>query len=67
MLSFRQLWGCRKGHGGDMLCKRLMRSVMDKKKVVIQAGPIETVAELNDTETAEAIWSALPIEGTAAT
>lgn len=40
---------------------------MDKKKVVIQAGSVKTMATLNGTETAEAIWNALPIEGAAQT
>ena len=33
------------------------------RKICIKAGPIEAVAELNDTRTAQAIWEALPIKG----
>jgi len=29
----------------------------------IKAAPVEAVAELNDTKTAQAIWEALPIKG----
>ena len=32
-------------------------------KIRIAAGPIEAEAELNNTETAQAIWQALPIKG----
>ena len=32
------------------------------RKIRIKAGLIETVAELNDTRTAQAIWEALPIK-----
>jgi uncharacterized protein len=32
-------------------------------KIQIAAGAIETEAELNNTETAQAIWQALPIKG----
>jgi hypothetical protein len=33
------------------------------RKIQIKIGPIEAVAELNDTRTAQAIWEALPIKG----
>jgi len=35
------------------------------RKIRIKAGLIETVAELNDSRTAQAIWEALPIKGRA--
>jgi hypothetical protein len=36
-----------------------------KREIKIQAGPVNAEAELNDTETAKAIWSGLPIKGSA--
>ncbi len=33
------------------------------RKIRIKAGPVEAVAELNDTKTAQAIWETLPIKG----
>jgi hypothetical protein len=42
-------------------CERLMR------RIVIKAGEIQVGAELNESETATAIWQALPIEGLANT
>jgi len=35
------------------------------KRIRIEAGSIEALAELNDTGTAQAIWEALPIKGQA--
>ncbi len=35
------------------------------KTIRIKASPVEAVAGLNDTEAAQAIWDALPIEGSA--
>jgi hypothetical protein len=35
------------------------------KLIRIKAAPVEVAAELNDTETAQAIWDALPIKGSA--
>jgi hypothetical protein len=35
------------------------------RKIKIEAGQIEAVAELNDTKTAQAIWDALPIKARA--
>ncbi len=37
------------------------------KKIRIRAGDVSATALLNDTRTAEAIWSALPIEASAST
>lgn len=37
------------------------------RKILIRAGEIDAVAELNETATASAIWQALPIEGSANT
>ncbi len=37
------------------------------KNMLIKAGDVTATAELNDTKTAEAIWSALPIEARAST
>jgi hypothetical protein len=37
------------------------------KRIRIKAGQLEVVAELNDTNTAQAIWEALPIKGRANT
>jgi len=34
-----------------------------RRKIRLKAGSIEAVAELNDTQTAEFIWRALPING----
>jgi hypothetical protein len=36
-------------------------------KIVIAAGPVEMQAELNDSPTAQQVWDALPIEGSANT
>ena len=33
------------------------------KRIRIEVGSIEAIAELNDTRTAQAIWEALPIKG----
>ena len=35
------------------------------KRIRIKAAPVEAVAELNNTKTAQAIWDALPIMGSA--
>ena len=35
------------------------------RKIRIKAGPVEAIAELNDTRTARAIWEALPIKANA--
>lgn len=40
---------------------------MARRKIRLKAGSIEAVAELNDTQTAEFIWGALPIKGVAQT
>jgi hypothetical protein len=37
------------------------------KEIVIKAGTVEVAAELNDSTTAQAIWEALPITGSANT
>ena len=34
-----------------------------ERTIRIRAGPVEVTARLNDTGTADAIWSALPIRG----
>ena len=36
-----------------------------KKRIRIKTGTVAAVAELNDTDTAQAIWEALPIKGRA--
>lgn len=36
-----------------------------EKKIRIKSGQVEVVAELNDTNAAQAIWDALPIKGRA--
>jgi hypothetical protein len=36
-----------------------------EKRIRIKAGQVEALAELNDTNTAQAIWEALPIKGRA--
>jgi len=38
-----------------------------KREIKIQAGPVNAEAELNDTETAKAVWGALPFKTTAST
>lgn len=40
---------------------------MARRRIRIKAGSVEAVAELNDTQTAESIWQALPIKGTVQT
>jgi hypothetical protein len=37
------------------------------RKIVIKAGEVEATAELNESTTAEAIWQALPLEGSVKT
>ena len=37
------------------------------RTIKIKAGPVEAVAELNDSKTATAVWDALPITGRANT
>ena len=37
------------------------------KKILIKAGEVEAAAELDESETARAIWQALPLEGSANT
>jgi hypothetical protein len=39
------------------------RSAVAKRSIHIEAGSVEAVAELNDTQTADSIWELLPIEG----
>ena len=36
-----------------------------EKRIRIKVGTVEAVAELNDTDTAQVIWEALPIKGRA--
>jgi len=43
----------------------LLRSDDMVKRIRIEAGSAEALAELNDTGTAQAIWEALPIRGQA--
>jgi hypothetical protein len=43
----------------------LLRSDDMVKRIRIEAGSIEALAELNDSGTAQAIWEALPIRGQA--
>jgi hypothetical protein len=38
-----------------------------ERRIVITAGEVSATAELNDTQTAQAIWDALPIKGRANT
>src|SRR3989454_11731858 len=38
-----------------------------KLEIKIQAGPVRAEAELNDTETAKAVWNGLPIRANANT
>lgn len=40
---------------------------MTTKRIRIKAGSVEAVAELNDTQTSQFIWQALPIESVAQT
>lgn len=34
-----------------------------ERRIKIKVAPVEVIAELNDTKTAQAIWEALPIKG----
>lgn len=36
---------------------------MERKRIRIRAGSVAAVAELNDSQTAQSIWLALPIRG----
>ena len=36
-----------------------------KRQIIINAGPVKTKAEIDDSKTADAIWKTLPIKGTA--
>ena len=36
-----------------------------EKRIRIKVGQVEVIAELNDTDTAQAIWEVLPIKGRA--
>lgn len=36
-----------------------------EKRIRIKAGTVKVIAELNDTDTAQAIWEALPFKGRA--
>ena len=40
---------------------------MARRRIRIKTGSVEALAELNDTQTAEFIWQALPIKGTVQT
>lgn len=45
----------------------MMENWVEMKKISIKAGDVAATASLNDTQTAEAIWAALPIEARAST
>ncbi len=36
-----------------------------KRQIIINAGPVKTKTEIDDSKTADAIWKTLPIKGTA--
>ena len=40
---------------------------MEERRIKITAGPCEVIAELDDSATADLVWSALPIEADADT
>lgn len=53
--------GLHKGAEEDTLTSSLARCVLSRK-IAIRAGQVQAEAELNNSKTADAIWSALPIE-----
>jgi len=47
--------------------KRERRLALEKRQIKISVGGIEAYAELNDSETAKAVWEALPFESQGST
>jgi hypothetical protein len=46
---------------------RSMEASMETRRVEITAGDVQTTAVLNDTITADLVWSALPVEASGST
>ena len=49
------------------MTEKQYRVAMTKRRIRIKAGTAEATAELNDTQTAESIWQALPLRSTVKT
>jgi len=63
MVGGREPCSAREGLSGDLL----ETWWGEMKRIVIKAGTVEVVAELNNSSTAEAIWRGLPITGSVTT
>ena len=53
--------------GQDERDRRTERMVMDKRRIRVTAGGVSVTATLNQSQTANLLWDALPLEGSANT